>query len=38
MSVDEANMARELLLNMEKAHKDEEAAFRDVFNKKHTEE
>jgi hypothetical protein len=38
MSVDEANLARDLLLNMEKAHKEEEAALRDVFNKRHTEE
>lgn len=38
MNVDEANMARDLMLNMEKAHKDEEAAIRDIFNKKHTEE
>jgi hypothetical protein len=38
MNVDEANMARDLMLNFEKAHKDEEAAFKDIFDKKHTQE
>jgi hypothetical protein len=31
-------MARELMLNMEKAHKDEEALMRGVFDKRHTDE
>ena len=38
LGLDEANMARDLMLNMEKAHKDEEAALKNVFDKKHTDE
>jgi len=38
LSVDEANIIRDLLLNFDKAHKEEEAALRAKFDKQHIDE
>jgi hypothetical protein len=36
--VEEANVARDLLLSLEKAHKEEESALRQVFDRKHLDQ
>lgn len=38
LAVDEANLINDMMVNFERAHKDEEAALRAVFDKKHLDE